>query len=303
MPPLCTRISKEPTQLFPLLGIPRSTAASWIRRGSRDIVTTELFAEDEFALRARVLKLERRVRVLLGIVRLLFVVVRLFGLRLDFQRVPSGETKSSILAAIDRAKGNMPVGVALRVLGLSVSRYHTWRRLEQACNLEDRSSCPRTFPNQLTRQEIATIQQMATSMDHRHMPNRALALYAQRIGKVFAAPATWGRLIRDRGWRRPRQRVYPVKPKDGIRAAGSGELLHIDVTVSGNRPMPSRQPQLPRVTSSVGSTTRSRSSPSILIPRNAKASFASEGLKAETLRPIYSVPADNSVSFRQSAII
>jgi hypothetical protein len=38
--------------LFPQLGIPRSTAASWIRRGSRDIVTTKLFAEDELALRA-----------------------------------------------------------------------------------------------------------------------------------------------------------------------------------------------------------------------------------------------------------
>ena len=55
--------------LFPQLGIPRSTVASWIRRGSRDIVTTELFAEDEHALRARVLRLERRVQVLLGIVR------------------------------------------------------------------------------------------------------------------------------------------------------------------------------------------------------------------------------------------
>lgn len=40
--------------LFPRLGILRSTAASWIRRGSRDIVTTELFAEDELAPRARV---------------------------------------------------------------------------------------------------------------------------------------------------------------------------------------------------------------------------------------------------------
>jgi hypothetical protein len=50
------------------------------------------------------------------------------------------------------------------------------------------------------------------------MPIRALALHAQRIGKVFAAPATWACLIRERGWRRPRQRVYPAKPKEGIRA-------------------------------------------------------------------------------------
>jgi hypothetical protein len=42
--------------------------------------------------------------LLLGIVRILFAVVRLFGFRLDSQRVASGETKSSILAAVERAK-------------------------------------------------------------------------------------------------------------------------------------------------------------------------------------------------------
>ena len=39
------------------------------------------------------------------------------------------------------------------------------------------------------------------------------------------------RLIRERGWRRPRQRVYPARPKEGIRATRPGELLHIDVTI------------------------------------------------------------------------
>jgi hypothetical protein len=104
--------------LFAQLGIPRSTAASWIRRGSRPVVTTELFGQDEQQLRARVLKLERRVQLLLSIVRLLLLLVRLSGFRLDSQRVPSGEAKSSILSAIDRAKKRIPVTVALRVRGL-----------------------------------------------------------------------------------------------------------------------------------------------------------------------------------------
>lgn len=217
--------------LFAQLGIPRSTAASWIRRGSRPVVTTQLFAEDEQQLRARVLKLERRVQLLLGIVRQLFVLARVCGFRLDSQRVPSGEAKSAILGAIERAKQRIPVTVALRVLGLSASRYHAWLRLDQACSLDDRSSCPRTVPSQLTHQEIATVHDMATAMDFRHMPIRVLALYAQRIGRVFAAPATWARLICERGWRRPRQRVYPARPKEGIRATRPGELLHIDVTI------------------------------------------------------------------------
>jgi putative transposase len=56
-------------------------------------------------------------------------------------------------------------------------------------------------------------------------------LYAQRIGSVVASPSTWSRLVRECGWRRPRRRVYPAKPKVGIRANAPNELWHIDVTI------------------------------------------------------------------------
>jgi transposase InsO family protein len=72
---------------------------------------------------------------------------------------------------------------------------------------------------------------MVESNDHQHMSLRALALHAQRIGKVIASPSTWYRLVRMAGWRRPRIRVYPAKPKIGIRAEAPGELLHLDVTI------------------------------------------------------------------------
>ena len=42
---------------------------------------------------------------------------------------------------------------------------------------------------------------------------------------------TWAKLVRQRGWRRPRYRVYPEKPKTGIRATHPNEYWHIDVTV------------------------------------------------------------------------
>jgi putative transposase len=66
---------------------------------------------------------------------------------------------------------------------------------------------------------------------YRHMSLRALARHAQRIEKVLASPSTWYRLVRTAGWRRPRNRVYPAKPKVGIRAKAPGELLHLDVTI------------------------------------------------------------------------
>jgi len=63
------------------------------------------------------------------------------------------------------------------------------------------------------------------------MPLRALSLYAQRAGHVFASATTWAKLVQQRGWRRPRRRVYPEKPKTGIRATYPNEYWHIDVTV------------------------------------------------------------------------
>jgi transposase InsO family protein len=72
---------------------------------------------------------------------------------------------------------------------------------------------------------------MVTDDSLRHMTIEALSRYAQHIGKVFASAATWARLVRQRGWRRPRRRIYPAKPKEGVRASRPNEFWHIDVTL------------------------------------------------------------------------
>jgi transposase InsO family protein len=86
-------------------------------------------------------------------------------------------------------------------------------------------------PTRLTSDEVEAMREMVESTDHRRMSLRALALHAQRIGKVFASPSTWYVLARKVGWRRARNRVYPAKPKVGIRASAPNELLHLDVTI------------------------------------------------------------------------
>ncbi len=125
----------------------------------------------------------------------------------------------------------MPLHLALRIVGLSASRYHAWRRVPIVCGLDDRSPCPRTMPSRLAASEIAAIKDMVLAPEYRHMPVRTLALYAQRIGKVFASTATWARLIRERDWRRPRFRVHPDKPTVGIRATAPNQIWHIDVSI------------------------------------------------------------------------
>jgi transposase InsO family protein len=118
----------------------------------------------------------------------------------------------------------------LRVIRLSQSRYHAWNRDEQ-CALEDRSSCPRSSPQQLTATELSVIHELVTSAEYRHVPTGTLARLAQRLGKVFASASTWYRLVRDHQWRRPRQRLHPAKPKVGIRASRANETWHVDTTL------------------------------------------------------------------------
>ena len=217
--------------LFRDFGVPRSTAASWLRRGPRPVVSAEVLALDQQELQAEILSLQRRVRFLLAIIRLAFLLVRLSGFCLDSLRVPDGNTKRSILAAVAHAQKALPLAVALRVLRLSPARFHDWASPARNCPLDDRSSCPRTSPSQLTAKEISDMREMVVSEDYRHMTIRALALHAQRSGKVFSSPSTWARLARERGWLRPRRRLYPAKPKEGIRASKPNAYWHIDLTI------------------------------------------------------------------------
>ena len=69
------------------------------------------------------------------------------------------------------------------------------------------------------------------SETYRHIAVQNLALYAQRLGKLFVSASTWYKMIRERGWKRPRRRVHPAKPKTGLRATRSNEYWQIDATV------------------------------------------------------------------------
>jgi len=125
----------------------------------------------------------------------------------------------------------LPLNAALRITRLSASRYHRWCREETGGDLDDQLSCPRVVPTRLTSNEVENMRKMVESDDHRHMSLRALALQAQRTRRVLASPSTWYRLVKNAEWRRPRKRVYPAKPKIGIRAKAPGELLHLDVKI------------------------------------------------------------------------
>ena len=217
--------------IFHHVRIPRSTTASWLSRGRPSVVSLDDWNHDIALVLDENKRLKRRTERQTAILRLLVVLLKLSRFRLDQERLADGAAKAQVLRAVDRCKDALSLKSALRLVRLSPARYHAWKRAEKRCELDDRSSCPRSHPTQLTPTEVSTIKEMVTATEYRHMPLRTLSLYVQRAGHVIASATTWAKLVRQRGWRRPRRRVYPEKPKTGIRATLSNEYWHIDVTV------------------------------------------------------------------------
>jgi putative transposase len=213
------------------LGVPPSTARGWLGTAPTVVVSLEVADLTELELRQEVLTLRRRVQKLAALLRLALVLLRVSGFTLSGERLLDGRDKLRILRAIDQARACIPLRALLRLLRLSPSRFHAWRRRRTACALDDQSSCPRTSPHRLTPSEVRVIEDMVTSPEYRHVPTGTLAVLAQRLGTVWASASTWYRLVRRFAWRRPRLRVHPVKPKIGLRTTRPNEMWHIDTTV------------------------------------------------------------------------
>ncbi|MCC7420297.1 MAG: DDE-type integrase/transposase/recombinase [Planctomycetaceae bacterium] len=211
-------------------GVPRSTARGWRTSPRAEVVTVDVADRDTVKLQQELLTLRRRLERLIALLRLVILLWKFSGFSLASLRIPDRARKLTLLRAIDRSHVVLPLRAVLRVLRLSHSRYHAWKR-EEACGLDDVPSCPRSCPQQLTAAECKTILERVTSDEYRHVPTGTQARLAHRLGKVFAYPTTWYRLVRRFHWRRPRKRVHPFRPKVGIRASRPNEIWHFDTTL------------------------------------------------------------------------
>ena len=211
--------------------VPRSTVHDWLK-GNVGLAVGTLSEDDEVvALQTQVDRLKRRLRICQAVIGLLLALIRIAGAKLDGQRLPEGTDKERLLGAMARARTVLPLTSALSILGLSRARYTRWIKAKVDCELTDRPSCPKSQPQRLTFDELGTIHQMATSENYRHLPITRLAWLAMRLGKVFASPSTWRKLIRKHKWRRPRRRLHPKSPTLGIRADRPNQYWHIDASI------------------------------------------------------------------------
>jgi hypothetical protein len=142
------------------LGVPRSTARGWLTSAPVDVITLDVVDMDNLRLQQEVLKLRARLGWVIAILRLFVVVLKTSDVSLSNIRFPQGTAKRMLLRTIGRSSCVLPLNVALRVIGLSHSRYHLWKQ-EQECDLDDFPSCPRRSSQQLTLTEVSTIKEMA----------------------------------------------------------------------------------------------------------------------------------------------
>jgi hypothetical protein len=169
------------------LGVPRSTARGWLDKAPKVVVSLDVTDLRAPELQQEILRLRRRVKKLNVLLRLALALLRSSGFTVTHERLPNGRAQIRILRAVDRARECVPLLVILRVLRLSPSRFHAWRRLPHACALDDHSSCPHTSPHRLTPPEVWAIENMVTAPEYRHVPTGTLAVLAQRLGKVWAS--------------------------------------------------------------------------------------------------------------------
>ncbi|MFC1611163.1 DDE-type integrase/transposase/recombinase [Myxococcota bacterium] len=211
--------------------IPISTRRTWASGRIGPVVSSTEADLQAYKLLDELDRLKRRVKQQAAIIGLLVRLLRIRGGKLDAERLPDGAHKSTVLHAVASASRVLALSVVLRIVGLSSSRYHAWQRKEQGCGLDDESSCPRLFPTKLTREEVSTMRDFVESEDYRHIAIQNLALLGQRLGKVFAVASTWYKTIRAHGWKRPRKRLHPDKPRNGLKATRPNQFWHTDATV------------------------------------------------------------------------
>ena len=139
-------------------------------------------------MQQEVLWLRTRIQELIALLRVLLVVLKRSQFSLDQTRLPEGSDKRSLLRVIDRSRSAFPLRSVLRVIRLSPSRYHHWNRARQ-CPFDDRPSCPRLAPQQLTAAEVQAIQDLVTSPEYRHVPTGTWRSSLNALARSLLRPA------------------------------------------------------------------------------------------------------------------
>jgi transposase InsO family protein len=216
---------------FASLKIPRSTLREWIKLGRQEFVTLPELEFETTELIQEITNLRARLAIADATKELVASSVKIFEFQVQFTRLPSPTTKDEAIAAIRKASENLPLQACLAEIGLTAARFHHWVKRQVKYGLADAKSCPQISPTKMTAVEVSKISDMVTNRDLAHYSVTALSWLGKKTGEVVASASTWSSVIRELGLKRNAIRVYPPKPKLGIRASAPGQIWHLDMSI------------------------------------------------------------------------
>ena len=219
------------TEGFENLDIPKSTLRSWVKNGPIDFITLPELKLSSSDLVSENIRLKVELEKEQSKNELIFGTVRIFGFQIQYKRLPTEKSKVEVLELIKKSVSKITLKQSLEIIGLSFARYHSWVKRAVKCSLKDEPSCPKVSPSRLTAKELLTIKGLATDAEYRFFSIASLSLLALRAESVVASASTWSRVIKKLGIDRVQKRIYPQKPKVGIRASKPGQIWHLDQSI------------------------------------------------------------------------
>jgi len=238
-----------------------TTIRSWVHRGLPDVATSELVAFDRVALISEIHALRQRTTLLAAVVGLLVAMLRVSKNRLDYERYSDDESKAVLLRSVAAdtvgkrlasfagpRTGKQGIAAqlgtsSLASLGFEISPLAPGRgrlRPRRPAELPAVEANAADFPGGREHAETGRERRVSphvTAYDgspcsaDRSCGRVAIDLVSRRRSRKRLASFAGPRMARKLAWRRPRRRLYPAKPKIGIRASAPGEMLHVDVTI------------------------------------------------------------------------
>jgi transposase InsO family protein len=136
---------------------------------------------------------------------------------------------NKIITSIEKMKSlaNVNVVTACKYYGISKDWYYSQKK-KLVCNISQIQKCYKQHPQQLTINEIASIENLVADTDNFGKTKVTLYYHALRNSLIFCGKSTFNKYASALGYIKPKRFRYPIKK--GLRASRVFEWLHVDIT-------------------------------------------------------------------------
>lgn len=212
-----------------------NTAKNWLYRGIPKTIVDpsigDLKSASILALEKKIRKLEKERDEWKAAVKLLESVNQSVKINLQGRHITDKKIRSNVLKAIDKASKTIGVKKSRELVGVSTARLNRWRVAGRKCEATGVGSCVRRHPNQLTGNEVKTMQHLVNSKQFSHFPIKSLHYHAKRKQLLSCCLGTWYKYVDLHGWSRPREKKKRgSKFKGQIKAYRANQFWHVDIS-------------------------------------------------------------------------